>query len=59
MLIRLGNVVYWFFCIAAAAFAVLALSGDSGSPNAPYIGLGVAFALWLTGRAAKYVLAGK
>src|SRR5262249_21460585 len=64
MVARLGNVLYWagtlVACLIAGltAFAVLFGTGK-GDPLLQGLGLFVAAAIWLIGRAARYVLAGR
>lgn len=65
MLARLGNLIYWLGCAAAALSvggAGLFLMQTSENPADRFLPLFFAFtalALWLTGRAARYVLAGR
>lgn len=68
---RLGDVLFWVGSIFAAlcvlaGVAVAVVMVRTGNPvdvaQAPYVGAGIAlFALvpWLTGRALRYVLAGR
>jgi hypothetical protein len=64
MVARLGNVLYWagtlIACLVAGliAYAVLFGTGE-GDWLLPGLALFVAAAIWLIGRAARYVLAGR
>jgi hypothetical protein len=66
MLARLGNVLYWLGCIVAVAVLSLDVAlwiGESDRRSSE-IGLFVfvavvAVAIWLIGRACRYVLSGK
>jgi hypothetical protein len=63
MAARLGNVIYWAGC-AAAALGVLAAAIVLASPGEDatiwiQIYVGGAIASWLVGRAARYILAGR
>lgn len=72
MAARLGEVIYWIFCIAAMApivfFIFSQMSGpqcfqgvcSDYSPWLPGIFFGaIALAIWLVGRGTKYILAGR
>jgi len=64
MVARLGDVLYWagtlVACLIAGliAFAVLFGTGK-GDPLLQGLGLFIAAAIWLIGRAARYVFAGR
>ena len=64
MLSRLGDVLYWLGCILAAIVVVwggvFAFRGDNADD--PYLFSVVAvaaFAIWVVGRALRYILSGK
>lgn len=66
MLERLGNVVYWLSCALAGAllvfcelFGALSVSLDLASRLVAIFGGAIAaVGVWLTGRAARYILSG-
>jgi hypothetical protein len=57
MLARLGDVLYWAGCLIAAAFIGLELHARNPSDWLFVISFSVV--MWLLGRAARYVLAGR
>lgn len=68
MAARLGNVLYWTGCILALLALIvgtLTAVGDTADPVDyrwylfALFGAGPALALWLVGRACRYVLAGR
>lgn len=66
MLERLGNVLYWLGCTVAMLIALFAVGMYMAEAHSRADGLFVtgfilAFALaaWLTGRALRYILAGR
>lgn len=64
MLGRLGDVLYWGGCIVAGSLvAFIAFNGRTIGGDIDWwtilFGAAVAVAVWLVGRAAKYVLAGR
>jgi len=63
VLSRLGDVLYWLCCVVAVVvFAWGALGEFGGSADAPYafaMATVAAFALWIVGRACRYILSGK
>jgi hypothetical protein len=61
---RLANKLYWTACVLAALWAlfVFAIDAKQLHPNwtiSTPIATGGAFVIWIIGRAARYVLAGK
>ena len=62
MVERLGNVLYWTGCAAAAGFWLLALLAfGSDAPDGPDLSIliaAVGAGCWLLGRALRYILAG-
>ena len=63
MAARLGNVLYWLGCIVAAIVVIydvtLGLANDWQDPAFLYIRTAIlAVAIWLVGRACRYVLSG-
>ena len=64
MLERLGDVLYWLGCILAAIVlvwgAVFFLGGEhAGDPYLFSVVAVAAFAIWVIGRALRYILSGK
>ena len=65
MIARLGDVLYWAACILTALVAVFSLVGFVDSPMRQYDWINLAFlgsiglGVWLSGRALRYVLAGR
>jgi len=64
MLERLGNVLYWLGCAGAAVVVGVSALIVSDAPHpistTAWIAIFVAaFLIWLTGRAIRYVLAGR
>jgi uncharacterized membrane protein len=64
MLARLGNVLYWLSCIVAGLIIAVYAYVTYMEPYHPdQFGMGIfvvaiAFAVWLVGRACRYILAG-
>src|SRR6516225_11804472 len=56
MLARLGNVLYWFGCMIAAALMLGAIGVEADEDK--HFLAGTAIVLWLLGRACRYVLSG-
>jgi hypothetical protein len=58
---RLGQVIYWFFCIVAAAILLVSawVGRDQFNLEGFFGVCGCAFVAWLIGRAFLYVLAGR
>jgi hypothetical protein len=63
MAVRLGNVIYWASCGLAGLALIIILGIGIQEPRlgpGPFIAAPViAFAIWLVGRAFRYVLAGR
>ena len=63
LLARLGEALYWLCCaVAVVVFAWGALNESGGSADAPYLfalATVAAFAIWIIGRACRYILSGK
>jgi hypothetical protein len=63
VLARFGDVLYWLCCVVAVVvFAWGALSESGASADGPYlfaVATVVAFAIWIIGRACRYILSGK
>lgn len=60
---RLGNVLYWLACVAAILWLVLTFAAATARPQPEWAVFWVAgpvpgVAIWLAGRAIRYVLAG-
>ena len=59
MVERLGNVLYWTGCAAAAGLCLLALLAfGSDNPDVSILIAAVGAGCWLLGRALRYILAG-
>ena len=60
---RLGNVVYWLCTGVTVLIVVSAIANDINGPPGDrgftILFLVVAFVVWLIGRAARYILAGR
>jgi hypothetical protein len=64
MAARLANAIYWFACIAAVLWApfVFVMGAAQTHPDwtiSTSVAIVGAFVIWIMGRAARYVLAGR
>jgi hypothetical protein len=61
---RLGDVLYWLCCVVAVVVFAWGAHGELAgtSADSPYLfalATVAAFAIWIIGRACRYILAGK
>jgi hypothetical protein len=61
MIDRLANVLYWTACAAAVLLVILGIDAARvrEEPTSLFVAALAAALVWLAGRAARYVLAGR